>query len=200
MKKNMNIVFCKPLFPNWEPLLKKLNIPFLSKRMIWSKTVFDPDKTHIPSSLEDTKFLNDYDIKRFCSTIEQFQLFDNHLSFPNYINSLHLAHLIPKVFSLSDIEFPCVLKPQKALFAGKRIKIINSLQQIKSVGYPYVLQELVSGDVEYSSHIACKDGRIIYQVTYYNKFSSNKTIKQGSSGTYFKATDLSHHFKELFRL
>jgi carbamoylphosphate synthase large subunit len=116
---------------------------------------------------KNSKNLN---IKIIMPKIETIELFQNKNLFNDYIKKLKSSfEYLPIPNDTYDINYKglYILKPYK-LNAGSGMKIINKYEIIDK----YITQEYIENIKEYTTHLLCKDGEILFQCTY--EFINNK--------------------------
>ncbi len=122
------------------------------------------------------------------------------LQFSNYVERQKLTSYCPlKYKDLNAVEFPCVLK-RTNLNAGYGIRLVSSsedlsteLKDVTFLNHPFILQKFVPGNIEYVTHCICKNGKILWDVTYKyqlvdkNNMQSPKTLlKVATSDNFLK--------------
>jgi len=100
--------------------------------------------------------------------LEQFA--NKHLFF-ELARHLRLTRYLPRRFkSPSQATYPCILKRVRGEY-GKGIFIVDNIEQVMeatdgaNVDETFVLQELISGSVEYSTSLLLKRGNILDDMT-----------------------------------
>ena len=112
------------------------------------------------------------------------RMLDNKESFQAFIEKNGLTAYCPAHFRCpEDARFPCIVK-RLDLSGSIGVAVVTSRQHLDEVlqspvfaGRPYLLQELVPGNVEYASFCVCDGGRILWHWTFASSMSGNSVIK-----------------------
>lgn len=105
-------------------------------------------------------------------------------NFDDYINRINLAHITPKTYKTIDlIKFPVILK-RVDLNAGSGIAYIKSMSSLEQhlqnehwFQKPVILQEFIDGEQEYTTHMICKEGEILWHTSFYFELTPHNYIR-----------------------
>lgn len=108
--------------------------------------------------------------------------------FADYVAGHGLGYLCPKTYaSLENASFPCVIK-RTNLNGGHGVERIESLAEARRLvagapyaGHPWIVQALVPMTVEYVVHCVCRDGRIVWHVSYACDFKGQQIRRAGNA-------------------
>jgi predicted ATP-grasp superfamily ATP-dependent carboligase len=151
-----------PPFTDWIKQIRNLVIPGTTIVLV----------TNIPS---DTKgfdvvigFNNRIKATAGSIIVGESIILNDKLLFANYVATKGLQHLVPKLYTPEDAEFPCISK--KRIGCGGSGSTIyhnkKELDRFRSTS-EYIFQEYIHGSDEYSAHGFVLDG-ILKWVTYYH--------------------------------
>ena len=101
-----------------------------------------------------------------------------------YLDENGLANLHPRTYSdPAEAEYPCILKLTN-LYGGGGIETVRSEKKLQKLlkkdlwkNSSYVIQSYVPGLVEYTTHMVCKGGRILWHCTYVMKLSKEEGMR-----------------------
>ncbi len=111
------------------------------------------------------------------------EILRNKATFAAYINEYGLADLCPVTYESGEhAEFPCILKRVNASY-GRDSMVLRSKQELaRAVALSqeeFILQSLVRGTTEYTTHCICKDGRIIWSYSVGFEMDGPEEIRRG---------------------
>lgn len=99
---------------------------------------------------------------------------------------------IPKIYSIENIIYPCIIKPVNG-WSGINVDILRYHEEY--LGYldknkntrwkKYIIQQLIEHDRIYSGHFLCKNGLILLSTIYFRSIDKN-TIFKGKITDYTK--------------
>ena len=157
-----------------------LDFPLQEVRKNYNKTVL------IPLSVEDN--LNH---PKGCFTLvsspETINIFNNKDLFYNFLSDNGLKEYFPKTLDITSPtpEFPFIMK-RLDLYGGVGIALIWDQQRYEWAlnnhrfkDKRYLVQEYVEGDVEYVTQVMCKDGEIIWNVTFEGPVPKDGKVNMG---------------------
>lgn len=112
------------------------------------------------------------------------QMLDNKLAFQAYMEASVFARYCPRSYpSVERAVFPCVIK-RLDLSASVGVRVVYSRSELEATltspifaGEPYLLQELILGDVEYATSFLCDGGRVLWNWTYVSAMAGLDIVK-----------------------
>lgn len=103
---------------------------------------------------------------------DALQILSDKANFSTYVTERGLTSHVPKTFSASAPQFPCVLK-RLDLNSGRGVAIVRNAAELAAllhetpwVGHPYLLQEVIEGTADYVTHAVCRSGEILWHRSY----------------------------------
>jgi hypothetical protein len=115
------------------------------------------------------------------SDARSLRMLDNKESFQAFIENKGLT--AARFRCPEEARFPCIVK-RLDLSGSIGVAVVNSRQHLDEVlrspvfaGRPYLLQELVPGNVEYASFCVCDGGRILWHWTFASAMPGHSVIK-----------------------
>lgn len=110
----------------------------------------------------------------------------NKAAFAAYVDGYGLSDLCPTTYKTKEqAEFPCILKRVNAAY-GLGSMILRSKQELEELlrnealsQEEFILQSLVAGTTEYSTHCVCKDGRILWSCSFVFEMDGPEEIRRG---------------------
>ena len=164
----------------------------------------------IPLSVEDN-----INHPKGCLTLvsspETINLFNNKELFYEFLSSNGLEEYFPKTINVtSDTpKFPFIMK-RLDLYGGVGIALIWDQQRYEWAlnnhrfkDKRYLVQEYVEGDVEYVTHVMCRDGEVLWNVTYEGPVPTGGRINTGPFATNRIVTmepEVMDVFRKMFKL
>jgi hypothetical protein len=112
---------------------------------------------------------------------------------------------LPAVFREGEaVRFPCVVK-RLDLYAGDGVRIAHDTKELVSHlrdplfrEHPYQIQELISGELEYVTHLVCKSGEILEEYSFEYRMRGPAEIRRFRSPIDFKRSKQSDEVMLLF--
>lgn len=129
-------------------------------------------------------FIDKHHSDKFPSLIptkSMIETFANKLAFSCYVNDNNLSLMTPKIYTIDNIVYPCIIK-RTNLNNGNGCNILNNENDLKKYlnsNKKYVIQNIIYDNIEYTTHCICHNGNILWHVTYVYKLDSQCTIKKG---------------------
>ena len=164
----------------------------------------------IPLSVEDN-----INHPKGCLTLvsspETINVFNNKELFYEFLSSNGLEEYFPKTINVtSDTpKFPFIMK-RLDLYGGVGIALIWDQQRYEWAlnnhrfkDKRYLVQEYVEGDVEYVTHVMCRDGEVLWNVTYEGPVPTGGRINTGPFATNRIVTmepEVMDVFRKMFKL
>lgn len=115
---------------------------------------------------------------------EALQILSDKGNFSTYVAERGFTLHVPKTFSASAPQFPCVLK-RLDLNSGRGVAIIRNADELTAflheapwVGHPYLLQEMIEGTADYVTHAVCRSGKILWHRSYRYELSASDPIQR----------------------
>jgi hypothetical protein len=110
----------------------------------------------------------------------------NKAAFAAYVDEHNLSDLCPTTYKTKEqAEFPCILKRVNTAY-GLGSVILRSAQELEALlrnealsQEEFILQSLVAGTTEYSTHCVCKDGRILWSCSFVFEMDGPEEIRRG---------------------
>ena len=108
--------------------------------------------------------------------------------FAKYMQTIGMSALCPETYtSVESAKYPCVLK-RVDLNAGRGIVVVQTAQELDLylkhdwwLGHKLVLQSFAAGLKELVTHCICKNGHILWQVTFEYELFSTQQIRTAES-------------------
>ena len=220
------VIYGKGLWPTWSEALRA-DSPFWEglssiEKVIEVDTLDFPlkeiCKNYNKSVLIPLSVENNLTHPKGCLTLvsskETLNTFNNKGLFYNFLKENGLEEYFPKTIEItsSTPEFPFIMK-RLDLYGGVGIALIWdqkryewALNNRRFKGQNYVIQEYVEGDVEYVTQVMCKNGSVLWHVTFegpvpkdgkvnMGPFAENKivTIEQKVLEVFFKIFKLANY-------
>jgi carbamoylphosphate synthase large subunit len=193
------VIYGKGLWPTWREALgtdssfwkgfssiekvievDKLDFPLQEICKNYNKSVL------IPLSVEDN-----INHPKGCLTLvsspETINVFNNKELFYEFLSSNGLEEYFPKTINItSDTpKFPFIMK-RLDLYGGVGIALIWDQQRYEWAlnnhrfkDKRYLVQEYVEGDVEYVTHVVCRDGEVLWNVTFEGPVPEEGKVNMG---------------------
>lgn len=215
--ENISILIYGELHRNWKEVFAEdsklwLNFPQIKKVILSKNKDFKIDHSFDKQIIIPVMEQNIIDCpKGFYSLIaplKSIETLKNKKRFMEFLKDNNLSDYCPIQYTRQDVVYPAILKPVHKS-GGIDMLVVNDKkhldQYIDSREFvhndgrlkEYVLEEYISDEKEYVSHLMCKDGKIISHasVQYINK--SSQYIRHGVEG-YIERYDLSENHLNVF--
>jgi carbamoylphosphate synthase large subunit len=120
---------------------------------------------------------------------------EDKAAFATYMAAHGFERYCPHTFAgRHDAVFPCMLK-RTDLSASLGVAIVQSAEHLDEVlrtrtfdGHPYILQEMVPGNIEYATYCVCKDGRVLWSCSFATDIGAPIAIKREDNALRREAT------------
>lgn len=129
----------------------------------------------------------------------------NKKAFALYVAANDLEDFCPTTFWTEDeVVFPCVLK-RTDLLAGIGVVVVHSRDELHRIlesefwkNKEVVMQALISGATEYVTHCICRNGRILWHLTFEYELDDPDQIRISIAYDDLKTVDISPSTLALF--
>ena len=157
-----------------------LDFPLQDVCKNYNKTVL------IPLSVEDN-FNHPKGCLTLVSSKETLHTFNNKDLFYKFLEQNDLQEYFPKTLNITSPtpEFPFIMK-RLDLYGGVGIALIWDQQRYEWAlnnhrfkDQRYLVQEYVEGDVEYVTQVMCKDGEVLWNVTFEGSVPKDGKVNMG---------------------
>ena len=122
------------------------------------------------------------------SAKETLITFSNKTLFYAFLLKNGLKEYSPKMIDTNSptLKFPFMMK-RPDQFAGVGVVFVDSQEKYNATlndplfkDQPYMVQEYIEGEVEYVTQVMCKDGEILWNVTFEGKVPNDSKVNQGA--------------------
>lgn len=148
------------------------------------------------------------DFASLVPSIGNLDLFDNKGNFYEFMIQSNLEKYIPRLIEYQDISFPILIK-RLDLSSGIGIQYVENWDTLNEwinhdifANKQFILQEYIEGDVEYVTHIVCRDGVILWSVTLQGTVPMEKKVNSGAFAQEISKLEPEHLsiFGQIFKL
>ena len=145
------------------------------------------------------------------SSKETLNIFNDKELFYAFLEENGLGEYYPKIVEITSPtpEFPFIMK-RLDMYAGVGVALIWdqeryewALNNHRFKGHKYIVQEYVEGDLEYVTHVMCKDGEVLWNVTYEGPVPTSGRVNTGPFATNKIVTmepEVMDVFRKMFKL